>query len=55
MSSDGTNSWNKVSMDEHSDGAVSFHTDSGGHYVVSKAIDPGPMAGKYFCLVLNEK
>nr|CAB3228244.1 protein DD3-3 [Phallusia mammillata] len=45
MSADGTNTWNKLALDEHQSGYVSFRTDSGGHYVVSKSVDAGPMAG----------
>jgi len=47
-SDDGTRNWVKVPVDDHAKGYVAFSTDSGGHFVVSKSVAPGPMAGKCF-------
>lgn len=40
--------WEKLEIlsDSSSGSVVAFHTDTGGHYVVSKSIAAGPLAGK---------
>lgn len=39
-------SWIGITVDEASSAYVKFRTDTGGDFVVSKEVDPGPMAGK---------
>lgn len=44
--------WISIVVDEASSASVKFRTDAGGHFVVSKEVDPGPMAGLVIGMIL---